>query len=62
MINRDSAVLWVGLAAAVVGFLTTADRPPNQWGYNDWLQFASFGLAWVTGKLATSPLKGDNDR
>jgi hypothetical protein len=58
MWNRDSLILWVGLAVAVVGYLSTAMNPPTQWGYMEWLQAASFMLAWVTGKLATSPLPG----
>lgn len=61
MVNRDSLVLWLGLGVALVGYLTTADRPPTAWAYNDWLQFASFVLAWAMGKLATSPLPGQND-
>lgn len=61
MINRDSAVLWLGLGIALVGYLTTAARPPVEWSYMEWLQFVSFLLAWVAGKLSTSPLKGEND-
>lgn len=57
-INRDSLVLWLGLAVAVVGYLATAAKPPAEWAYAEWLQAASFGLAWVMGKLATSPLAG----
>ena len=60
MINRDSSVLWIGLALAVVGFLSTAAKPPTAWGYLEWLQAASFVLAWVSGKLATSPLAGSS--
>jgi len=58
MWNRDSFVLWLGLAVAVVGYLTTAAKPPTLWGYTEWLQAVSFVLAWAMGKLATSPLPG----
>lgn len=58
MMNRDSLILWLGLAVAVVGYLTTAAKPPTEWGYAEWLQAASFVLAWGMGKLATSPLPG----
>lgn len=57
-LTRDSAVLWLGLAVAVVGYLSTAANPPTHWSYTEWLQAASFLLAWISGKLATSPLKG----
>jgi hypothetical protein len=59
--TRDSRLLWLGLAIAVVGYLLTASGPPTHWTYMQWLQFASFMLAWVSGKLATSPLAGDVD-
>ena len=60
--TRDSAVLWIGFGVAIVGYLITAAKPPVEWGYMEWLQGASFLLAWAMGKLGTSPLKGDNDR
>lgn len=58
MLHRDSALLWVGLGVAIVGYLITAAKPPNQWSYMEWLQAASMLLAWVSGKLASSPLPG----
>lgn len=58
MVTRDSYVLWIGLAVAMVGYLTTAKVPPTQWDYMQWLQAASVLLAWLSGKLATSPLPG----
>lgn len=61
MITRDSLVLWLGLGVALVGYLITAAKPPVAWSYMEWLQFASFLLAWVAGKLATSPLKGEDE-
>lgn len=59
--TRDSRLLWLGLAVALVGYLITAGTPPIDWSYMDWLQGASFLLAWASGKLATSPLRGEHD-
>lgn len=58
MLHRDSYVLWVGFAAAIVAYLVTAATPPTDWTYMQWLQFASVILAWISGKLASSPLAG----
>ena len=58
MWNRDSFVLWLGLVVAIVGYLVTAQTPPQDWSYMQWLQALSFALAWVMGKLATSPFAG----
>lgn len=57
MLTRDSYVLWLGLAVAVVGYLSTMPAP-TEWAYAEWVQAAAFVLAWVSGKLAHSPLKG----
>lgn len=56
--TRDSYVLWLGFAVALVGYLVTAEKPPTEWNYLQWLQAASVVLAWVSGKLASSPLSG----
>lgn len=61
MVNRDSMVLWVGALGALVLYLQNAEGPPLAWGYSEWLQFAAFVLAFISGKLATSPLPGQND-
>lgn len=61
MLNRDSVMLWVGAVGALVLYLQNADGTPMQWGYNQWLQFVAFVVAFVSGKLATSPLPGEND-
>jgi hypothetical protein len=58
--NRDSYILWLGAAVAVVGYLG-ASSPPTMWEYADWIKFAAFVLVWVSGKLATSPLRGELD-
>ena len=60
-ITRDSAILYVGAAVALVGYLSQA-KIPTEWHYGDVLQFASFALAYVMGKLGTSPLKGEWDK
>lgn len=61
MINRDSMVLWVGAVGALVLYLQSAEGPPTTWGYNQWLQFVAFVAAFISGKLGTSPLKGESD-
>ena len=57
-LNRDSLLLWLGLGVAIVGYLGSAAKPPTEWSYAEYLQAASFVLAWAMGKLATSPLRG----
>mgnify|MGYP001560576806 FL=1 len=59
--TRDSYVLWIGFAVAIVGYLATAEKPPTDWTYLQWLQGLSVVLAWISGKLASSPLKGKHD-
>ena len=59
MLNRDSLTWLLLLAVAVVGYLITAAKPPTEWGYMEWLQAASFILAWIVGKLGSSPLAGE---
>lgn len=59
MITRDSWIWLIGLAAACVGYLITAQKPPTQWSYMEYLQAASFVLAYIVGRLSSSPLAGD---
>lgn len=61
MLNRDSVMLWVGAIGALVLYLQNADGTPIQWDYNQWLQFVAFVVAFISGKLATSPLKGADE-
>lgn len=61
MLTRDSMVWWLALAAAVVGYLITAEKPPTAWSYAQWLQAAAFVLAWLAGRLSNSPLAGEHD-
>ena len=61
MITRDSVVWTVAALTAWVGYLVASERPLFEWGYREWLQAATFGLAWLSGKLASSKLAGAND-
>ncbi|MCR4342143.1 MAG: hypothetical protein NUW01_19880 [Gemmatimonadaceae bacterium] len=56
--TRDSRLLWLTAANAMVGYLITAAKPPTEWSYMEWLQFLSFALVFISGKLGTSPLEG----
>lgn len=58
MWNRDSKLMWIGAGVALVGYLGVSDRP-DLWSYADWLKFAAVVLAWISGKLATSPLPAE---
>lgn len=60
MLTRDSIIWTIGLLAAIAGYLVTAQTPPTQWTYMQWLQAATFILAWVMGRLSSSPLAGDS--
>lgn len=60
MFTRDSFGLWIAFAFAVVTYLSTAGNPAD-WQYSDWINAASFVLAYLSGKLATSPLPGKSD-
>lgn len=57
-LTRDSIVWWLGIIAAALTYLLAAD-PPTQWTYHEWLQAAAAVVATISGKLATSPLKGE---
>jgi len=59
--TRDSLVLWLAAIGALVGYLVADGRVPTEWGYADWLKFVAFVIAWGSGKLATSPLRGEKD-
>ena len=61
-ITRDAWLLYLALATVVLGYFLTADTTPNLWTFKQWCQFALVLVAWLTGKLQTSPLPGENDR
>ena len=52
---------WLALAGAAVMYLMSAEKPPTVWTYAEWLQAVSFTIAWLIGKLQSSPLPGRND-
>lgn len=54
--TRDSALLWLAGLGTVVGYFAAAEQTPNHWSFKDWTQFAIVIIAWLTGKLQTSPL------
>ena len=56
-LTRDSWLWTLSILSAVVVYLSNAATPVD-WNYNDWLKAASFVVATISGKLATSPLKG----
>lgn len=58
--TRDSWLLWLGIAGAVIGYLAVSEAP-WLWDWADWMKFAALVVGIVSGKLATSPLAGEND-
>lgn len=62
MITRDSWIWLLGFLAAAVGYLITAQQPPTAWSYMEWLQACAFVLAYVVGRLSSSPLAGAHDK
>lgn len=60
-ITRDAWIFWAGLAGIIVGYFAAAETSPDMWTFKEWMQFILVPLAWVTGKLQTSPLQGEND-
>ena len=59
--TRDSIILTLATIGSVVGYLVADGRLPTTWGYVDILKFVAFIIGIVSAKLATSPLRGDND-
>lgn len=57
-INRDSIILWIGMASGIVGVLAAqADLFPPSW--KPYITVLAALLATISGKLATSPLPGE---
>ena len=61
MFTRDSAIWWLAIVAAVLTYLIAAP-PPTQWDYYEWLKAIAFGVATISGKLATSPLPSKREQ
>lgn len=59
--TRDSAIWWLGIAVAVVGYLAAAGDP-RAWGYADIIKFLAAVLATISGKLASSPLPHSDEK
>lgn len=62
-LTRDSIVWWIGIilaivsaAAANLNLLPVVLKP-----YSEWITFISVIIGSVSGKMATSPLKGENE-
>jgi hypothetical protein len=55
--HRDSAIWTLSIVAAVLTYLGAAPHPA-EWTYTQWIQAASFVVATLAGKLASSPLAG----
>lgn len=60
-VTRDAWLFYIGLALIIVGYLAASETSPNVWTFKEWMQFVLVPLAWVNGKLQTSPLVGEND-
>lgn len=58
MLTRDSWVWILAFIGLLLSHLITAQAPPTEWTYSQWLQFLSTFLAGVVGWLSSSPLAG----
>lgn len=58
-LTRDSALLWVGVIAALFAYLSV-NKIPTEWSYPEWIQFGIAITGWAIGKLQSSPLSGEN--
>lgn len=56
MFTRDSAVLYLGLAGAVLAYVVASPTDISEWKTREYVQLALLGVTWLTGKLQTSPL------
>lgn len=56
MFTRDSLLLWLGLAGALITYVVASPKEIDEWTKREWLQMALLGVSWLTGKLQTSPL------
>lgn len=55
-LTRDSILLYLAFAGTLAAYFAAAEQTPNLWTFKDWMQFAIVTIAWLTGKLQTSPL------
>jgi len=59
-VTRDSAAWWLGIGGSILLYLSMSP-PIMEWTYAQWVQAGSLLVATISGKLATSPLKGAHD-
>lgn len=55
-ITRDSLLLYLAFVGTLAAYFAAAENTPDLWSFKDWMQFVIVIVAWVTGKLQTSPL------
>jgi len=60
MLTRDSWIWFITFIGLLLSHLITAEAPPTQWSYMEWLKFLATFLAGVVGWLSSSPLAGKN--
>ena len=57
-LTRDSWLLTLSILGAALAYCAAAP-PPTEWTYPEYIKAIAFLVATVSGKLATSPLRGD---
>ena len=60
-ITRDAWLFYLAFAGTVLGYIAAAEKTPDLWTFKEWVQLGLVAIAWLTGKLQTSPLPGEND-
>jgi hypothetical protein len=55
-LTRDSVVLVLAAIGTIAGYFAAAEQTPDLWSFREWMQFSIVIIAWLTGKLQTSPL------
>lgn len=60
-ITRDAWLFYLAAAGVVLGYMAAAEKTPDLWTFKEWVQLGLVVVAWLTGKLQTSPLPGEND-
>jgi hypothetical protein len=59
-LTRDSVVLWLGVAGAVLGYLRSVPAP-WLWTYDQWIAAACAAVMGLFFKLQSSPLKHSDE-
>ena len=42
-LSRDSSLLWLGIATAIIGYLAVSEAP-WLWHWDDWMKFLALAL------------------